>query len=276
MSDTNEIVPANARELVVAEPSVGQLCKLAIESGGDRAVEMLERMMPIYERAQKIEAEKAFNRAFARFKEICPPIPRTGVSQFDRVDSNGVNRGKRRISSIDDILAAATEPMKQCGIFQRWGDAAVHPPLMTISCIVAHVDGHAIQASSTMPLDSSGGASSQQKYAIAESYCRRLSLVKVLGLRETDGGEILENEDAASEKITPAQVGEIKSALDKTHSDQDRFLKYMGVKRIEDITDFEKGMQLLRRKLADQSKPTFDADGIANLMDVAPAKGTKR
>lgn len=240
----NEITHVEPQALAVAEPSITSIIASAVASG--RPASELTELLNFARELDKDKARKAFNAAFAAFKAAAPAIQRKHDSQFKTVDRNGVQR-IRKFADLEDIARAVDPVLAANGLSYSWGETRVEAGLMSVPCIVAHSDGHSITGSFPVPVDSKAGCSEAQKYGIAHTYARRYSLVSVLGLTSVD-----EDTDGAGEsngdKITVEQAAKIESLMHEVNADETRFLAYMGVKTVEEITDYAKAVAALERK----------------------------
>lgn len=218
------------RMLATQEVPISAILANAVERGADIAV--LERLVSLHERVLASKAREAFHVAMAAFKADCPPIPRrTENSQF-KVTLNGVAR-PRKYAALEDIAATISGPLGKNGLSFRWGDAKIEGGTMTLSCIVSHVGGHSESSSVQMPIESSAGASIQQKHGIADTYAQRYSLIRVLGLTTCDEDD--DGNAAPAPKVSEEQVANLDAALVSVGVDRKRFLAWLRVETLADI-----------------------------------------
>lgn len=247
----HETVPVPAPETALTAASMSPLLQLAVEKG--ISPEGLEKLVALHERVMASAAQRAFVEAMARFKSICPPIPRRTVNDQFKVLRNGVSV-PRTYASLEDIEVTIRGPLQECGLSFRWGGTRIDKELLTIDCIVAHVGGHSVSSPASVPLESRAGSSAQQKYGAAMTYAQRFSLVAALGLttceEDTDG-------NAEVEYVTPEQVETLEALLDQRPSGARKaFMEYVGVGALEEIpaARFEMLADQLRQKIARDAK----------------------
>ena len=206
---------------------VGQLMQLAIEKGIDAA--SLERLVDIYGRERDRAAANEFAKALAEFQEECPAIAKRREAKI--TTKSGGSYGYR-FASLDDIAKVARPLLHKRGLSFTW-DSDVAGNVVTCICILRHENGHQIKSNFAVPNDSSAGMSAQQKVGSALTFAMRYSLVSVLGLTTTD-----DNMDAGPppEKITAEQAASLDALIVETDSDLGKFLNYMGVDQLEQIT----------------------------------------
>lgn len=224
-----ELTPPPAKE-----PSIGSILARAVEQ--NMPVESLERIVGLYERMQANAARVAFNAAMVDFKRSCPPVPRRSKNpQFKKVNRDGATVAAT-FASLDDIEQTVRPHLSANGLSYRWGDSAVADGTLTMRCIVFHQGGHSESASVTLPLDSNAGASMQQKAAIVETYARRLSLVKVLGLTDTDDIDgNTPDAKAHADTISERDLANMDAMIAGDGVDRAAFLKFFGIDKLADM-----------------------------------------
>lgn len=207
------------------------------------------KILDVFERMQKMEAEKAFNVAFAQFQQDCPPINKgTPVSY---VTGSG-NRMEYNYASLQQVDEIALPHLNRNGLSRRFGDMTVKEGMLTVSCILSHVQGHCISAIGTYPVESTTKVSAQQKFGMAETYAKRRAFANVAGLRlsdpDTDGNE---PNTEPGELITDSQKKALMTLIADTQSDEAKFCKYMGVDDVAYIQaiHYAKAENALRKKL---------------------------
>jgi hypothetical protein len=234
----NGTMPASGQLVPAAgTPNITSILAAAVER--NMAPEALDKLLAVYERMEAVQAKRAFAVALAEFKDECPPIPRRTPNPYFKVkyvDRDGAERERPRMyASLEDIQDTIGKPLAAHGLSYRWGDAVVSESgkLMTLACIISH-GGHEERSSVTLPLDSNAGASPAQKYGAVFSYAKRYSLEFALGLtsceEDADGGN-----PEPCETIAPHELDNLKTFIDEVKPDMPRFLKFLGVERLEDI-----------------------------------------
>lgn len=230
MTNENQLeLPATTAQALpeLAPEEVRGFMLAAIEKGG---IEAVERVAALYERAQERAAARAYHDALARFASKMKPIKKNAVAQ---IVTKGGSSYSYSYAPLDDIVRAIAEPLRDAGLTYTW-DSEVTQGQITITCIVRHSDGHSATAKFTCPTESSAGMSAQQKVAAALTFGRRQSLIQALGLTSTDQDDDGADPEAG-ETVTTNQVLDLEVMLKDSGADKVRFLKYMGVSRIEDI-----------------------------------------
>ena len=229
-----EVAVAGNGAVATQQDAPQSLVQLAIEKGVD--VEVIERLVALQERVTERNARAAFVEALSAFREECPPIQKTRINDQFSVTRNGVRR-QARYAPLEEIDRVARPVAAKYGLTWTW-DTRIEGDLMNVVCRVMHIAGHAESTSVAMPFASKAGSSPQQKYGSAQTYGMRYSLIAALGLTMAD-----EDDDGAGGNagggdehgLTDDQLANLSALIDEVKADRPRFLRYMGVEKLEDI-----------------------------------------
>lgn len=243
-----ELATTQQEDIVPAEPpSVMALLQQAISQG--IGVEQIEKLVDLEERISKRLAAQEFAGAMASFQQDCPPVikNRTG----DIKTRSGATYSYDYANTAD-IIAVVRPVLYKHGLSFTW-DGVATDTSVTETCILRHVNGHWIQAQSTMPTASAAGMSEQQKCEAASTYAQRGSLSKVLGIVTSGAAP---PPDDPGPPITEPQKATIEKLLAETESDIPKFLEFARVQSVDEITqrDFPRIVAALNKKVADQAK----------------------
>ena len=214
---TAEIMEASAmpvarrvEPLAPAEPaSLNPLMLLdrAMERGAD--MEVLERLMDLQERHEAKEARRAFDRAIADAKAELPAITKDRVVDF--TGNTGI-RTHYRHESLAGIERAISPILGAHGLSYRFRAAQGEGGRITVTCIVAHRDGHSEETSLAASPDGSGNKNNHQAIASATTYLQRYTLKLALGLaagEDDDGREPTPNREE-EEEVAEVQLPKAK------------------------------------------------------------------
>jgi len=227
-------IPVSSGALVASEPrasqssEIVQILRLAVESKVD--VDTIERLTALVERMNASSAATEFNYALAAFQSECPSIPKTSVAKITSARA-GVEYGYK-YAELDQIAKITRPLLTKHGLSYTWDSDLVDGKVLC-TCTLRHVSGHSQTAKFSAPTDTAASMSGPQKNAAALTYARRQALIQVLGLTTTDP----DTDAGAPRPITSQQVFDLED-LAKTLSadDRGRFLKYMEVETIADIS----------------------------------------
>lgn len=143
--------------------------------------------MSLYERYQAAEAKKAFFDGLARFQQVCPEIEKRG-----RVDYT--HNGRRTAFNhalLSDIVREIKPALLAGGLTYRWEQKEADG-VLSVTCIITHIDGHSERTSMSAKADTSGSKNEIQARGSTVTYLQRYTLIGGLGIgtaeQDVDGG----------------------------------------------------------------------------------------
>ena len=180
---------------------MGQLLNRVLENGAN--IETLERVMKLYEQRQAKLAEQQFNHAFAAFQKELPAVKKSKTASFTTTKGYTM---KYSYASMDDVVQAVQPVLHTVGLSywfeqsqeqvavqkeseRQQGITEIRPvtvSMITITCHLGHVSGHAIRNTVSGPVDASGNKNQIQQMSSAVTYLKRIALVGILGVACTD------------------------------------------------------------------------------------------
>ena len=248
-------------EDVIAETEsrgYGPMMEKAISAG---QVEALSKLMGLQEQWEKRQARKAFDRAFSQFQAEVDPVQRKKPMKKATGSGGGLNY---KFADLAAIHEAVSDPLTKHGFSFSW-DAVVEDrdkrQVLTVTCKLRHRDGHVETSTFAMPVEKTPHRPEPQDYAATYTYCKRYTLIGVLGLmtaeEDTDG---IEGRNRP-EPITEQQAITLEEWLTETNSDKAKFLKWIGAKKISEIAahDYKRAVAQLKKKRDEQRAAEADA-----------------
>lgn len=172
-----EIVPAGV-PMVSLTPL--DLLRMALEQGSD--VDKLKQLLELQERWEGTQARKAFEVAFAGFKTEAPKLERTKEVSFG---ANANRATAYKYTPLDQIANAVGPLLAKHGLSYNWRQESTKESI-TVTCILRHTQGHAIENTLIASADPSGSKNAIQAIGSAVSYLRRYTLLGVLGMATGD------------------------------------------------------------------------------------------
>lgn len=157
-------------------------------------IEQLEKLMDLQDRFEKKEAQKAFFVAMNQFQGNKPDILKQSTVAY-----NG--QTKFKFASLAKIQKGIDPVLSRFGLsysFKQKGLGGV----ITVSCVVSHIDGHSEITDLDGEHDKSGGKNAIQSVGSAVSYLKRYTLMNAFGLSSDD-------DDGASTQMTPDEVNQM-------------------------------------------------------------------
>lgn len=237
-------------ELAKREPaqelSIGSMMQSVIDAGiKPESVDVLERMMALYERTQAKNAEKEFARAFTELQKGMPKV------QATRQVPNNDGTTRYKFAPFEEIMRQA-QPLLSANGFAvsfntKWEDSRI-----VVSCKLLHSGGHS-QTNEFAARGGKGppGSNEGQADMAVKTLAKRGALCDALNIvveHDTDG------DDARVEGslITAAQAQELAGLLLETKSDMQKFLAFAGAEDLDQIRSarFAEVKEILVRRKA--------------------------
>ena len=180
MSNTIEATALVAQQPAAITPMA--LIERAMQNGA--TIEQLEKLFELKLRVDADNARQAFNAAMSAFKANPPHILKNKRVSFA---NRGGDNTTYNHATHDHVVDALTPALNAVGLSHRW-EMRQDGGVMTVTCILTHVDGHSESATLTAAYDQSGGKNSIQAIVSAKTYLERHTLQAVTGTstREVD------------------------------------------------------------------------------------------
>jgi len=164
----------NTVEIIEADQAVPaimpmDLIERAITNGA--SVEVMEKLMGLYERAEANRARRAFDAAMADAKSEIQVIPKSRQAHHYRYED---------IGDVHDAIAPA---LGKHGLHYRY--ETDNPPgsgWIAVTCIVSHRDGHSVKATLSTNYEIGKNMNASQAVGSACTYLQRYTLKAALGL----------------------------------------------------------------------------------------------
>ena len=231
-------------EAQVVEPGTGALARVeqtqpsaiaamlqtALEKG--IPVEGIEKLVMLHERVSDRAAAQEFAAALADFQRACPPIPHNKGAAF--VTKAGA-KVEYSYASLDEIARDAGPLLHERGFSYGWDSKLDEKGTLTCVCTLRHLNGHSTTATFSCPTASDAAMSAPQKVAAALKFAERQTLSQVLGLSTCDPDDDA-GESEGREPISEEQFATLESLITEVGADRKRFLSYLGVEKLEDVT----------------------------------------
>lgn len=184
-------------ELVDAQPAAGKrqrqvavkaapapstpmdLIAMAVQRGD--SVETIDKLMALAERLDKIQAQKAFVAAMARFKANPPRIEKTRTAKV-RSDKGNF---EYKFASLADVCTGIVAGLADVGISHKW-TTLQNNGQVAVTCTLTHELGHSESTMLAAGLDTSGAKNSLQALGSTTSYLERYTLLSICGIAVDD------------------------------------------------------------------------------------------
>lgn len=237
MMTDNESKPKDTYDVAIRENNMLDLIRLAIDKidtgGAESAVAVIERLVDLKIKTDKIDAEKEFNRALAEFQAECPQIKKKTKSKKGATTS-GSGFGYM-YAELDEVTKTVAPYLHSRGFSYYWdgetemlGDKMIR----TETCFLRHENGHSIKSTFSAPITKEVGSMNEiQRHGTVKAYLKRYTLIAVLGISTTD----VDTDGVSPETIDEKQIKILQKKIKESGADQAKLLSIYGVDKLEDI-----------------------------------------
>ncbi len=179
MNATVEIIEHEPKQTVAPYSAITPMAMLdrAVEQGA--GIEVLTKLMELQERWERNQARKAFDNALAAAKSEIPII--TKNRKVDFTGKSGV-RTNYFHEDLGEIVSVITPVLGRHGLSHRFRCSSPVGEPITVTCIIAHKDGHAEENTLVGGRDESGNKNIIQAIGSTITYLQRYTLKAALGL----------------------------------------------------------------------------------------------
>ncbi len=217
------------------EPSVALMLQGAlsnIQTGEitERHVDVLGKMMDLYERNEKRTAEKDFASALTDLQGETMRVQATKA-----VDQKSDGTCRYRFAPYETIMAAV-QPMLTRHGFSITFDTEVGDNRLTSICTLMHKSGHARQNRFAVRYGKPPGSSDAQGDMATKSYAKRGALCDALNIsieHDTDGDDAR----GLGAPITAKQAADLRDRVEACGADEPKFLAMAGAANYESIPE---------------------------------------
>src|SRR5690349_13049281 len=165
------------KPITAGEFDVARLMEFAIKTGGEQAVAIVERLMPIRRELEAERAKKAFDESMAAFQLECPVIQKEKLVKAD----SGASYSYAPMEAIEIQIRPFTQKHGFSHTFDT--DTASEVGWVIAKCIVTHREGHSRISTAKFPLGTRTKIMSDtQVYASALTFANRRALANAYAL----------------------------------------------------------------------------------------------
>ncbi len=189
-------------EIVVrkSEPlSIEGLISQAIDKG--ISVETMERLLSMRKELKAEAATEAYTAALGQFQRDVPVIKKT--KQVMNKDGQTV---RYQYAPLDGIVSQIKKDLAANELSYSW-DVKHTEGHMDVTCKITHVMGHSETSTLQIPIDKEGFMTAPQKYASAQTFAKRYTLLNALGITTAD--EDSDATDVGKEKVAKSDKAKI-------------------------------------------------------------------
>lgn len=205
-----------------------QMLQVAVSQGAD--IEKLKQLMDLSERWEANRARKAFEASISMAKAEIKPIIKN--QQVDYQNRNSAGRTNYMHEDMAQIANHIDPILSKFGLSYRHR-ATQEGKRLTITCIMAHRDGHSEETTLSGDNDESGNKNALQSVGSAATYLQRYTLKLALGLSASKDTDAATQPD--EETISKEQVANMLALLTEVGANIPAFMNWAKVQSLEDI-----------------------------------------
>lgn len=243
-----EIIPAEPQVVAIADPMVSMIERVVMDPNA--SLDKLERMLAMKERLDATNARRAFDAAISEAKAEIPPIIKNRTVDF--TGKTGI-RTHYKHEDMAEIARTVDPILGRHGLSYRYRTLQ-EAGRVTVTCVMSHRDGHSEETTLSGAPDDSGNKNSLQQVGSTITFLQRYTLKAALGLAAShDDDARAATPDAGS--ISADQFLALRDLLDKSGSDEGRFLKFFKVETLDEfpVARFGEADKMLRAKIAEKA-----------------------
>ena len=194
------------------------LLQLAVQQGAD--LDRLERLVAMKREYEADEARKAYNVAFAAFKDEAVRIIK------NRKVTDGPLKGKS-YAELHAVVNAVTPALSTHGLSAAWRITKDERDWLEVTCTLKHAAGHSESVSMGGPPDTGGAKNAIMARASTVTYLERYTLKAILGLSEQG-----DDDDGKGGGALTGRLAELVQGLRVTKTDKEA-LDYWNANKAE-------------------------------------------
>lgn len=208
-----------------------QMAYHLIQHGADLG--SVKEMLAVSKELAADQARRAFDAALSAAKAEIPPILKN--RKVDFVGKTGI-RTNYQHEDMGEIARTVDPILARHGLSYRFRTQQQEGGSITVTCIVAHREGHAEENALTAGRDESGNKNNIQAVGSTITYLQRYTLKAALGLaasNDDDGRASGGDQDNAV--ISTEQRDELLKLIEDTGTDVALFCRYYKIEAVPDL-----------------------------------------
>lgn len=212
---------------------------------GGASVDVIDKLMTLHERWLANVGRAAFDQAVASAKAEIPPIIKNRKVDF----TTQKGRTHYVYEDLAEVSRTVDPILSRYGLSYRFRTTQ-NGRDVTVTCILAHRDGHSEETTLVGPVDDSGNKNPIQGIGSAVTFLQRYTLKAALGLAASVDDDA--RTPKAPEKINADQFVVVQNLIEEASADESKLLAFLGAASLEELTvkQFDTAVSALRKKIA--------------------------
>ena len=204
--------------------------RIALDS--NVSIEKMDRILAMQERVLDRRARMAFSAAIADAKAEIPVIAKKRHVGFESKKDNA-SRTDYDYEDFAEVARTIDPILGAHGLSYRFRTQGKPGEPITVTCIIAHRDGHEEENSLTAPHDSSGNKNAIQAIGSTVTYLQRYSLKAALGLAagNDDDGKTAD----IGALIDSDQFAALAAKIKEVDANETKFLAFLKINALADL-----------------------------------------
>ncbi len=234
------------RNEVQAELTPMQMAYQLINQGADFAA--VKEMMALSKELAADRARRAFDDAMASAKSEIPVILKNRKVGYEH--KSGEGKTSYHHEDLGEIARTVDPILAKYGLSYRFRPTSEPNQPVSVTCIIAHRDGHSEETTLTAGRDESGKKNSIQAIGSTITYLQRYTLKAALGLAASYDDDGSKADEKQNDVISDEQRDRILDLIVETDTDITQFCKVGKIDAIGEMlaADYESAVRLLEQK----------------------------
>jgi hypothetical protein len=200
-------------------------------------VDKMMKLLEMRERVEAAEAKKAYAAALAQLQPILPTVDRNGRITITKKDKPEEVIQSTPYALWEDINEAIRPVLAAHSFSLSFRTGQTPEGKITVTAVLAHSEGHSEETTITLMHDSSGSKNSVQAVGSSISYGKRYTAGLLLNITSRAPGDADDDgaKAGAPGTISAEQVETLQRMIMDVDADLPRFLKFLGVSKIDEL-----------------------------------------
>lgn len=195
--------------------------------------ERVERFIALKRQMDIDAARKAFYNALSDAKAEIPVIAKNRTVAYEH--KTGESKTSYQHEDLGEIARTVDPILAAHGLSYRFRTTSVLNEPVTVTCIIAHRDGHSEENTLSAGRDDSGKKNTIQSIGSTITYLQRYTLKAALGLAASSDDDGRRSDDTAVDLITDEQRDAILKVVGEVGADVVKFCQYLKVPALADL-----------------------------------------